>query len=104
MFFILLQLNDSPYLLLKIGSEYPFPYIFFNFLCTPEASAIQFVAGMYLSVIYGFVHKAKLLGVQALAKELGFVHPRTGEWMQFDSPLPPYFTEFLTRLRKEHRA
>ena len=58
---MLLQLNDSPYLLLKIGSEYPFPYIFFNFLCTPEASAIQFVAGMYLSVIYGFVHKDKLL-------------------------------------------
>ena len=54
---MLLQLNDSPYLLLEIGSEYPFPYIFFNFLCTPEASAIQLVAGMYLSVIYGFVHK-----------------------------------------------
>lgn len=38
------------------------------------------------------------------ARELGFVHPTTGEWMQFDSPLPPYFTVFLDRLRKEHRA
>ena len=47
----------------------------------------------------------KSLNGQCLhAKELGFVHPRTGERMQFDSPLPPYFTEFLTRLRKEHRA
>ena len=34
----------------------------------------------------------------------GFVHPKTGEWMQFDSPLPPYFTDFLNRIRKEHRA
>ena len=46
----------------------------------------------------------KLEGQTLHAMILGFVHPRTGEWMQFDSPLPPYFTEFLTRLRKEHRA
>ena len=29
---------------------------------------------------------------------------QTQQWVQFDSPLPAYFTEFLTRLRKEHRA
>ena len=55
--------------------------------------------------VYGPKNCIRSLNGQCLhAKELGFVHPRTGEWMQFDSPLPPYFTEFLTRLRKEHRA
>ena len=55
--------------------------------------------------VYGPKNCIKSLNGQCLhAKELGFVHPRTGEWMQFDSPLPPYFTELLTRLRKEHRA
>ena len=55
--------------------------------------------------VYGLKNCIKSLNGQCLhAKELGFVHPKTGEWMQFDSPLPPYFTDFLTRLRKEHRA
>lgn len=35
------------------------------------------------------------------AKELGFVHPATGQYLQFDSPLPPYFARYLARLRKE---
>lgn len=30
---------------------------------------------------------------------LGFVHPRTGEYMEFEAPLPCYFKELLTRLR-----
>lgn len=56
-------------------------------------------------LVYGPKNGIKNLAGQCLhAKELGFVHPTTGEWMQFDSPLPPYFTEFLNRLRKEHRA
>ena len=55
--------------------------------------------------VYGPKNCIKSLNGQCLhAKELGCVHPKTGEWMQFDSPLPPYFTDFLTRLRKEHRA
>ncbi len=29
------------------------------------------------------------------AKSLGFVHPRTGEEMRFDSELPPWFSTFL---------
>lgn len=32
------------------------------------------------------------------AKEIGFVHPRTGEWLHFVSDLPPYFTAFLRRI------
>lgn len=31
------------------------------------------------------------------AKELGFVHPRTGEYMQFDSELPECFTNILKK-------
>lgn len=32
------------------------------------------------------------------AREIGFVHPCTGEYLHFDSPLPPYFTAFLARI------
>lgn len=35
------------------------------------------------------------------AKTLGFEHPRTGVYMEFDSPLPEYFITILTGLRKE---
>ena len=31
---------------------------------------------------------------------LGFVHPRTGDYMEFTAPLPVYFTEILQKLRK----
>ncbi len=33
------------------------------------------------------------------AKTLGFIHPRTKEYLEFDSPLPKYFEDFLTELR-----
>ena len=53
--------------------------------------------------VYGPRNVIKSLNGQCLhAKELGFVHPATGEWVQFDSPLPPYFTDYLNRLRKEN--
>ena len=43
-----------------------------------------------------------LLPRQALhAKSLGFTHPRTGEWLQFDSALPPDFQAALDRWRKK---
>lgn len=32
------------------------------------------------------------------AKKIGFVHPRTKEWLEFESPLPEYFTKFLVKL------
>lgn len=34
------------------------------------------------------------------AGKIGFVHPRTGEYMEFEAPLPPYFTGFLQKLRE----
>ena len=54
--------------------------------------------------VYGPKNCIRSLNGQCLhAKELGFVHPATGEWMQFDSSLPDWFQEYLSRLRKESR-
>jgi 23S rRNA pseudouridine1911/1915/1917 synthase len=40
---------------------------------------------------------------QALhARILGFIHPKTGEHLEFEAPLPAYYTEILEILRKEH--
>ena len=35
------------------------------------------------------------------AGTLGFVHPQTGEYMEFQSPLPAYFEKILSVLRKD---
>lgn len=52
--------------------------------------------------VYGPRAVIKSLQGQCLhAKTLGFVHPRTGEYMEFDSPLPEYFVKFISTLRKE---
>ncbi|MGM9925301.1 MAG: RluA family pseudouridine synthase [Bacillus sp. (in: firmicutes)] len=41
------------------------------------------------------------IGGQALhAGVLGFVHPRTEEYLEFQAPLPEYFTKLLDKLRK----
>ena len=52
--------------------------------------------------VYGNGKNPYHLQGQALhAMILGFVHPRTGEYMEFCAPLPDYFTTLLDRLRKE---
>ena len=33
------------------------------------------------------------------AKKIGFIHPSTGEYMEFDSELPEYFEKILTKVR-----
>lgn len=49
--------------------------------------------------VYGPKKVITQLGGQCLhAKVLGFVHPVTGQWMQFDSDLPDYFIRFLASL------
>ncbi len=46
--------------------------------------------------IYGPRNGRKGLEGQCLhARVLGFVHPRTGEYMEFEAPLPEYFNELL---------
>ena len=49
--------------------------------------------------LYG--RKRKIIGDQGQflhAKSIGFVHPSTNEWVEFDSELPEYFTEFMKNL------
>ncbi len=51
--------------------------------------------------VYGPV-KCPVPGLQGQtlhAQVIGFVHPRTGEYMEFSAPLPPYFEELLVKLR-----
>ena len=51
--------------------------------------------------VYGPKKVQKGLSGQCLhAKHIGFVHPRTGEWLEFESELPEYFTSFLDKLEK----
>lgn len=44
--------------------------------------------------------KININGQVLHAKTLGFIHPRTKEYMEFDSNLPDYYLELLESLRK----
>ena len=51
-------------------------------------------------LVYGVKSERAPFEGQCLhAKKIGFVHPTTGEYMEFDSELPAYFNNFLTKLR-----
>ncbi len=43
----------------------------------------------------------KLQGQTLHAKILGITHPTTGEYMEFDAPLPEYFSGLLERMRRK---
>lgn len=45
--------------------------------------------------------KFKVLGQVLHAKKLGFIHPTTGEYIEFNSELPEYFVELLNKLRNK---
>ena len=52
--------------------------------------------------VYGGEKNTHGLQGQCLhAKKLGFTHPVTGEYLEFDSPLPDYFKQFLSRLKEQ---
>lgn len=44
----------------------------------------------------------KLSGQCLHAGEIGFIHPRTNEYLHFTSPLPEYFTNFLAELERKN--
>lgn len=44
----------------------------------------------------------ELVGQMLHAEHLGFVHPRTGEWMEFTVQPPEVFTSILEQIRKEY--
>ncbi len=50
--------------------------------------------------VYGGTKQPSGLNGQCLhAKTIGFVHPVTGEYLEFESNLPAYFNEFLGKIR-----
>ena len=48
--------------------------------------------------VYGNGKPKWLCGQCLHAKKIGFVHPRSGEYMEFDSELPDYFVNFLKNI------
>ena len=51
--------------------------------------------------VYGPKKVLAFLGGQCLhAKTIGFIHPRTGNYLEFTSELPFYYQDFLQRLRQ----
>ena len=49
--------------------------------------------------VYGVKKVITSLGGQCLhARVIGFIHPTTGEYLEFTSELPAYFTTFLKKL------
>lgn len=52
--------------------------------------------------VYGGDKQPFTLQGQCLhAKVLGFIHPTTKEYMEFEAPLPEYFEQLLTKLRNK---
>ena len=50
--------------------------------------------------VYGVrSEKVSFAGQCLHARKIGFIHPSTGEYLEFNSELPTYFEEFLFRLR-----
>ncbi len=51
--------------------------------------------------VYGPAKQPFNLEGQTLhAAVIGFIHPSTGEYVEFEAPMPPYFTELLNKLRQ----
>lgn len=51
-------------------------------------------------VVYGTMKQPyKTQGQVLHAKVFGFIHPTTGEYMEFETPLPEYFEALLNKLR-----
>ena len=49
--------------------------------------------------VYGPVKSPyKLQGQTLHAKTIGITHPRTGEYLEVEAPLPEYFTNLLKKL------
>ena len=43
------------------------------------------------------IDKKYLTGQLLHAKVIGFHHPTTGQWLEFDSPLPQRFVDFIAK-------
>jgi len=54
---------------------------------------------VYADDVYGKAVKG-IDGQCLHAKKIGFIHPTTNEYMEFDSELPEYFVRVLNKLEK----
>lgn len=53
-------------------------------------------------IVYGPKNPVPNLNGQCLhAKVIGFIHPRDGRYIEINSDLPTYFTDFLSKLKKQ---
>ncbi len=50
--------------------------------------------------VYGNGKPKWLMGQCLHARKIGFIHPVSGEYLEFDSPLPEYFTKLLRSIEK----
>ena len=50
--------------------------------------------------VYGPSCKMNLMGQCLHARTIGFIHPSTGEYVEFEAPLPDYFKNLLEKLSK----
>lgn len=54
--------------------------------------------------VYGVKKVITKLNGQCLhARKIGFIHPITGEYLEFTSDLPQYFTDFLNELKSKYK-
>lgn len=51
--------------------------------------------------VYGAKAQPAFEGQCLHARTIGFIHPRTGEYLEFTSSLPQYFKDFLRGIKKE---
>ena len=51
--------------------------------------------------LYGGLAQKDFEGQCLHARTIGFVHPVSGEYLEFTSELPPYFADFLSRLAND---
>jgi 23S rRNA pseudouridine1911/1915/1917 synthase len=53
-------------------------------------------------LVYGVKNeKVPFTGQCLHARKIGFVHPSSGEYIEFTYPLPDYFEQFLSKLRRQ---
>ena len=60
-----------------------------------KGEKLRFIASLDAKECNGNGKPKSLMGQCLHAKKIGFVHPVTGEYLEFDSELPEYFKKFL---------
>lgn len=60
-YLLLLQFDNFLYLFFKVWSKDLLSYACFYFINAPETSSVQFVAGLYFTVVDRFVHEDQFL-------------------------------------------